>query len=168
MIIIIIYTIISFLLDSLLSNYISPSITSMSIFNTIYTIIAIILIYNYFDNDKKYLKIIIPLSILFDIVYTNTFMINIILFIIIYIIFKQLNYYIPNNLFTINIKTILGIIIYNILSYIIILLFNVNNYPITILLTIIYKSIIMTIIYTSISYILLNKIYYKFYDKKIK
>ncbi len=168
MIIIIIYTIISFLLDSLLSNYISPSITSMSIFNTIYTIIAIILIYNYFDNDKKYLKIIIPLSILFDIVYTNTFMINIILFIIIYIIFKQLNYYIPNNLFTINIKTILGIIIYNILSYIILLLFNVNNYPITILLTIIYKSIIMTIIYTSISSILLNKIYYQFYDKKIK
>ena len=76
MITIIIYTIISFILDGLLSNYIEQD----SLFITIYSLIALVISYNYFDNDKKYLKVLITLAILFDIVYTNTFIINILIF----------------------------------------------------------------------------------------
>ena len=164
MIVIIIYTVISFLLDGLVSNYLPSSITSISPLITIYSLISLIIIYNLLAEEKKYLKILFIIAILFDIVYTNTFILNIILFFIIYLFIKKINYYIPNNLFTINIKTILSIWLYHIFTYIIFILVNYNNYPIKILLTILYKSIIMTIIYTTISYILLGKIY----DKKIK
>ncbi len=168
MILVIIYTIISFFLDGLISNYIPIDIIFPNYFTTIYSVISLIIIYNYFDNEQKYLRILFPLAILFDIVYTNTFILNIILFFIIYLLIKQLNYYIPNNLLTINIKALLAISIYHILSYLILILVHYNNYKINVLFTIISKSIIMTIIYTSISYIIIKKIYFKCYNKKIK
>ncbi len=168
MIIVVIYTIISFLLDGLSSNFISTDIYNPSIFRTIYTVISLIIIYNYFDNDNKYLKILFVLGLLFDIVYTNTFLLNIFIFIVIYIIMKLINDYIPNNLFTINIKALLGIFIYHFLSYIILLIVHYDNYSSKLLFLILFRSIIMTIIYTSFSYIIIKKIYYKKYPKKIK
>ena len=168
MIIAIIYIILSFLLDGLISNYIPVNINNLSYLTTIYSVISLVIIYNYFENEKKYLIIITILAFLFDIVYTNTFPLNIIIFILIYILIKNLNYFIPNNLFTINIKTLLAVTIYYLLSYIILLLVHYNKYPINILYMTLYKNIIMTIIYTTISYIIIKKIYYKYYDKKIK
>ena len=168
MILIIIYTIISFLLDGLISNYMPVDINNLSYLTTIYSVISIIIIYNYFENEQKYIKIITILAFFFDIIYTNTFPLNIIIFITIYLIEKVLNYYIPNNIFTINIKTLLGITIYYSLSYIILLLVHYNKYPISILYITLYKNIIMTIIYTTISYIIIKKLYNKYYDKKIK
>lgn len=168
MIVIIVYTIISFLLDGLLSNYMSINIINPSYFRTIYSVISLVIIFNYFDNDTKYLKILLIIGILFDIVYTNTFLLNIIIFLIIYIIIKKINIFIPNNIFTINLKSFLSITIYHTLSYIILLLANYQNYPFKYLLLILSRSIIMTIIYTTISYFLLKKIYFKIYDKKIK
>lgn len=168
MIVIIAYTIISFLLDGLLSNYMSINIIDPSYFRTIYSVISLVIIFNYFDNDTKYLKILLIIGILFDIVYTNTFLLNIIIFLIIYLINKKINIFIPNNLFTINLKSFLSITIYHTLSYIILLLANYQNYPFKYLLLILSGSIIMTIIYTTISYLLIKKIYFKIYDKKIK
>lgn len=168
MIVIIIYTIISFLLDGLLSNYMSINIIDPSYFRTIYSIISLVIIYNYFDNNTKYLKILLVLGMIFDIVYTNTFLLNVVLFLIIYLIIKKINIFIPNNIFTINLKSILSITIYHILSYLILLLSNYHNYSIRLLTLILSRSIIVTIIYTTISYLLLKKIYFKIYDKKIK
>lgn len=168
MIIIIIYTIISFLLDALTTNIMNTIITNPSYFRTIYTIICIVIIYNYFDNDNKYLKILLILGILFDIVYTNTLLLNIFIFIVIYLLIKYINNYIPNNLLTINIKSLLAILIYHILSYFILLLAHYETYTSKLLWLILTRSIIMTIIYTSVSYLVIKKIYYKKYNKKIK
>ena len=168
MIIIVIYTIISFLLDGLISNFIGPSLTDPSYFRTIYSLIALVISYNYFDNEKKYLKILLVLGILFDIVYTNTFLLNIFIFTIIYLMLKFLNDYIPNNLLTINIKAILAITLYHTLSYLILLLANYHHYPVSLLLLVILRSMIMTIVYTTISYFIIKKVYYQKYAKKIK
>ena len=168
MIIIIIYMIISFLLDGLLSNYTSIHIINPGYLNTIYSLIALIISFNYFTNYNKYIKILVIIGILFDIVYTNTFILNIIIFYVIYLIINFLNTYIPNNIFTINLKTLIGITIYHLITYIILLLVHYINYPFTMLLIILRGSIIATIIYTTISYYLLKNIYYKKYDKKIK
>lgn len=168
MIIVIIYMIISFMLDALISNFINMSITNPSIFNTIYSVIALVIIYNYFDDDNKYIKILLVLGILFDIVYTSTFLLNIFIFIVIYIVIKFINEYIPNNLFTINIKSLIAISLYHILSYLILMLVHYDYYSFKCLLLMIPKSIIMSVIYTSISYIMMKKIYFKKYTKKIK
>jgi len=168
MIIAIIYVTLSFILDGLISNYVSINLVNPSYLRTIYTVISLIVIYHYFENEKKYLSILLILGIFFDIVYTNTFCLNIFIFFIIYLIINHLNYLIDNNLFTINIKGIISIIIYHVLTYILLLLVNYNNYNLNILLTIIIRSIIMTIIYTTISYLLLNKIFKKLDNRKIK
>ena len=168
MIIIIIYTILSFLLDGLISNFTNINIIDPSYFRTIYSVVSLVIIYNFFDNDNKYLKILIIIGILFDIVYTNTFLLNIFLFLIIYFVIKELNYFIPNNILTINLKSLLSITIYHTLSYLILLFAGYNNYTFNLLPLILSRSIIMTIIYTTISYFLIKKIYYQKYFKKIK
>ncbi len=168
MIIIIIYTIISFLLDALISNFVGTNLANPSYFITIYSVIALVVSYHFFDNDNKYLKILIILGILFDVVYTNTFLLNIVLLLIIYFVIKWLNMYIPNNLFTINIKTLLAIGIYHSLSFLILSFAKYDHYTFKLLLTVLSSNIIMTIIYTTISYLLIKKLYYKKYYKKIK
>ena len=168
MIIILIYIILSFTLDGLISTYLNANIIELSYLTTIFSVISIVIIYDYFENQKKYLLVTIIMAILFDIVYTNTFLLNVIIFIIIYLIIKQLDYYISNNIFTINIKSLVAIYTYHIMTFIILLLTHYNSYDMKIFLNIILKSAINTIIYTTISYLTLKKIYYKFYEKKIK
>lgn len=168
MIVIIIYLIISFLLDSIISLYIPASLTTLSYFKTIYTLVSLIVIFNYFENSKKYLIIAIILGALFDTVYTNTFLLNIVIFIVVYFLLTELDYIIPNNLFTINIKSLSALYTYHILTYIILLLTHYNSYSFSILLNILMKSTIMTIIYTTISYLLIKKIYWRHFDRKIK
>lgn len=167
MILIIIYVIISYLLDGLISNYISTELINPSYLKTIYSIISLVIIYHYFENYKKYFSITIFLGLLFDIVYTNTIPLNTILFPVISIIIKQLDYFLPNNIFTINILSLLSIYIYHILSYIILLLTHYNSYTISLLLIILLRSTIMTIIYTTISYFTIRKIYHSHYNKSI-
>ncbi len=168
MIVIIIYLIISFLLDSIISLYIPASLTTLSYFKTIYTLVSLVVIFNYFENSKKYLIIAIILGTLFDTVYTNTFLLNIVIFIVVNFLLTELDYIIPNNLFTINIKSLSALYTYHILTYIILLLTHYNSYSFSILLNILMKSTIMTIIYTTISYLLIKKIYWRHFDRKIK
>lgn len=162
--ILLIYTIFSFVLDNLISTYINYSLPNISYLSTIYALISLIIIEPFYINKKKYYITLIIIGILFDIVYTNTFIINIILFLVVILFSKLIDYKYHDNLLTINIKTILGIIIYHTLTYFIMLITHYNNYDIILLWNIILRSIIMTIIYTSISYIILKKIN----PKKIK
>lgn len=165
MIVAIIYVIISFLLDSIISNILPFNLIDPSYFKTIYSVISLVIIYNYFDNQRKYLSILIVLGIFFDIVYTNTFILNIVIFLIIYIILSKIDYMITTNIFTINLKSIICVSSYHIFTYIILLLSHYNSYDLKLLGLILIRSIIMTIVYTSISYLIINKIYE---HKKIK
>ena len=159
MIVAVTYVIISFLIDSLMSNLIPFNLVDPSWFKTIYSVVSLVILYNYFDNQRKYLSIVIVLGIFFDIEYTNTFILNVVVFLIIYIILSNLDYVITTNIFTINLKSIICISLYHILTYIILLLANYNNYSLKLLGLILLRSLIMTIIYTTISYLLMNKIY---------
>lgn len=167
MTVLLIYIITSYLLDGLISNYISINIINPSYLRTIYSIVSLVIIYHYFENYRKYLYITITLGVLFDIVYTNTFPMNTILFLLIYLLLKQLDYVLPNNIFTINIKSLLSITMYHTLTYTILLLTHYNSYSINLLFLILSRSIIMTIIYTTISYFIIKKIYSKHYNKSI-
>ena len=168
MIIVIIYVIISFFLDGIFSNYVSMDIINPSYLNTIYSVIALVIIFSYFENKTKYIYILIILGIFFDITYTNTFLVNVAIFFIIYLFLNIIDYHLSNNLFTVNIKALISITIYHIMTYIILLLAHYHNYPISLLSLILTRSIIMTIIYTTISYLLIKKIYYLKYNKKVR
>lgn len=168
MIIVIIYVIISFFLDGIFSNYVSMDIINPSYLNTIYSVIALVIIFSYFENKTKYIYILIILGIFFDITYTNTFLVNVAIFFILYLFLNIIDYHLSNNLFTVNIKALISITIYHIMTYIILLLAHYHNYPISLLSLILTRSIIMTIIYTTISYLLIKKIYYLKYNKRVR
>ena len=167
MVIVIIHLIFSFLLDGFLSNYTEVLSLDPSYLKTIYTIISLVIIFRYFESEKKYIIILTITGILFDIVYTNTFLLNPFIFYIIYLFIKFLDYFIPNNLLTVNIKSLTAIIIYHTITYFLLQISGYHHYEIELLLDIIVRSIIATIIYTSISYLIFKKIFFKKYDKKI-
>lgn len=168
MIISIIYLVVSFLLEGIMSNIFPSTLSNISYFTTIYIIISFAIIYPYFDNDKKFFILIFIFGILFDILYTSTIFVNTLIFIIIGIVIKILYNVLPENVFMTNIISYIGIIIYHILSFIILMITGYMDYSIILLFNIIIHSIFMTIIYTSISYFVIKFIYNKFDIKYIK
>ena len=73
MIISIIYLVLSFILDNFMSNIFPSTLTNISYFTTIYIIISFVIIYPYFNNEKKYYILLIIFGLLFDILYTGIF-----------------------------------------------------------------------------------------------
>ena len=158
---IVIVLIISFLCDSIFSNFLSFSLINPSVFKTICTLVSLVSVYPYFINNKKYLIVIIIFGLLFDIVYSSTFLFITFIFIIIYFINKVVDFYLPYNMININIIAILSITLYHIFSFGILSLVNYNTYSLGILLKCIYTSILGTVIYTTILFFIL-----KFFEKK--
>lgn len=168
MIISIIYLVISFLLEGIMSNIFPSTLSNISYFTTIYVIIAFAIIYPYFDNDKKFFILIFIFGLLFDILYTSTIFVNTFIFIVIGIVIKILYNVLPGNVFMTNIISYIGIVIYHVLSFVILMITGYGDYSIILLFNIVIHSIFMTIIYTSISYFIIKFIYNKFDIKYIK
>ena len=168
MIIVSIYLVLSFLLEGIASLYIRYSLINPSIFMTLYVVIGLVVIYPYFINKKKYMYLVVIFGILFDAIYTNTIHINLVIFILIYLFNRLLDEVLPNNIFVINIKSYLAVILYYTLTYVIMVLTNYANYPISMLFRVYYSNIIMSIIYTTVSYIVLKILTNEFNVKEIK
>ena len=168
MIISIIYLVICLILEVVMSNFFSSTLTNVSLFSTIYTIVGLVILYPHFNNDKKFYLLVIVFGILFDILYTPTFMFNLILFAIIGIVIKILCNVLSENLFMTNLISFIVITVYHLLCFIILCLFSSISYNFSILINIILGSIIMTIIYTTISYYIIRYIFNRFGIKYIK
>ena len=168
MIVSIIYLVLSFILDNFMSNIFPSTLTDISCFTTIYIIISFVIIYPYFDSEKKYYILLIIFGLLFDILYTGSFILNMILFLMVGVFIKILNNIFPENVFTTNLISIGSITLYHILSFIILSLVSNINYDFMLLINIVIHSILMTIIYTSISYFSMKFVYKKFNVRYIK
>lgn len=168
MVISIIYLIISFLLDNFMSNIFPSTLSDVSYFTTIYIIISFAVIYPYFDSEKKYYILLFVFGLLFDILYTGTFILNIVIFFVVSIIIKLLNNIFPENVFTTNVISVISVSFYHIISFIILSLVSNVGYDFMLLINIILGSLIMTVIYTTISYFVMKFVYHKFNIKYIK
>lgn len=168
MIITIIYMIFSFLLDAVLSNIFPSYLGNFSYFMSIYLIVSLVIICPYFVNDKKYFILILIFGLLFDILYTSTFIFNMFLFVVIGLFIKFMNNYFPDNFLFANIGSILAIMLYHLLSFIILYFVSDISYDFYLLWRAIIGSIICTIIYSSISYLVMGFVYKKFNIKQIK
>lgn len=168
MIISTIILIISFLLDGIMSYYLTSNTTFVSIFSTIYTVIALVIIYKFFSNEKKYLFFCVLFGLLFDITYTNTFIFNAFLFFIIGINIILLNTKLANNIFNNTIFSLISIFLYYILSNIILIFINYTSFNTYLLFKILINSILMTIIYSLICTIIVDKLNKKFNFKIVK
>lgn len=155
---IVLVSMISFFLDGILSRY----ILSDSLFLPLFTIVSLVIIYPYFNNDNfRYFKFLSLIGLLYDITYFNTLFYNFFIFLILGFVIGLLNYLLSNNLYTNILITIISITIYRIITFIFMLMFKTNVYSLTDLLKSIYNSLILNIIYCIVIYFLTE-----FYSKK--
>ena len=105
---------------------------------------------------------------MFDALYTSTFIVNVFIFLGIGFVIYLLNNILSDNIFMINIISIIAIITYHLLSFIILSIAGYANYSFLLLGRIIVHSIIMTIIYTSLSYLAIKTLFNIFDIKEIK
>lgn len=168
MIISIISLILSLLIQGIISNFVGYTFMSLSLFYTVYVLVCLGVILPYFDDKKKYFILLIIFGLIIDIAYTNTFILNVFIFIVVYFFNKIFYAILPYNLFTINISSVASIIIYHIISFLMLLMLGYDNYTISMLGISILHSIIMTVIYASSLYLIINFIYKKFELKEVR
>lgn len=156
----------SLLIQGLMSNFFGYTIDNLSIFSAVYVLINLVVLMPYFEDNKKILIILIIFGLLMDMVYSNTCIFCTCIFLVIFYFNKMLNFFFPSNLLTINIFSILSMIVYHVLTFIFLVILKFDSYGILVLLKVIGCNIIMTIIYTTILYFLISFIYKKF-DLKI-
>jgi len=152
-------TVLSFLLDGIISKYISTN----TIFLPLLTIMSLIIIYPYFKEPYKYFKYCSILGILYDIAYTNTIFYNFFIFIILGFIITFFYYIFSNRLLNTIILGFIVIILYKLINYLFILFFINNKLTFKVLYTNIYSSLLVNIIFLILGYILT-----KYYSKRHK
>ena len=158
----------SLFIQGLVSNFQGFTIDNLSIFSAIYLLITLVVLQPYFESDKKFLILILVFGMLLDITYSNTFILCTCIFVAIFYFNKLLNFFFPYNLFTVNLFSILSMIIYHVLTFLFLVLLKFDAYSILVLLKIIACNIIMTILYTSVMFFIIEFIYKKFRLKIVK
>lgn len=147
---IVIISVISFLLDGIISKY-----TYNTIFLNLFTISSLVLIYPYFKNNYfRYFRYIAILGLLYDIVYTNTLFFNMFIFMIIGLIITLFFYFLSNNWYINTTIGVISIIVYRFITYLFFSIFSEFDFNILILFKSIYCSIILNVIYFLFVYIL--------------
>lgn len=148
----IIISIISFFLEGILSKY---------LFNTLFipclSICLIILMYPCFKNKYNYYIYCIILGFFYDILYMNMIFYNFFIFLFLGYITLYLYSLLSNNiLITITIYFLL-IILYRIINFLYLCLFNNHEFHFLYFLKSIYSSIFLNIIFICIIYIIMKK-----------
>ena len=159
---------ISFMLDGLLSILLPYQLNDITIFKPMFTIVSFILIYPYFNkDDHQFYKVTTIYGMFYDIVYTNTFPLNTLLFFLLALTVSFIHNILSSNIVNMMIMTILTITIFEFLNY---FFLNIIDYTSITFYEIIYKishSLLINIIYVLISYLILNKISKKYKIKRI-
>lgn len=157
---IVLVSVISFLLDGILSRYILPT----SLFLPLFTIVSLVIIYPYFNNNNyRYFRYVAIIGLLYDITYLNTLFFNFFIFIMIGFIVGLLNYLLSNNIYTSILITIISIVVYRIINYLFVVIFKNQLFNFYDLLESIYSSLLLNIIYCIIIYV-----FTEIYSKKHK
>lgn len=163
----IIIILVSFFLDAFSSMYIPIWISNYNVLVPMFTIISLIIIYPYFNNNENnYLITCLVFGLLYDVTFTNTFGLNIALFFGIGFLIIFIDNILSNNLFSLIIKMLIVIVLYDTLTYTILLMLNYIDYGILTLIIKILKSLILNIIYLALTYFIANKISKKYHIKK--
>lgn len=156
---------ISFILD----GFISTIVPLNSIFLPFFSIVALIIMYPYFnDNNKKFFKYCAIYGFMVDLVYTDTTFLSMFIYLGIGFLIVLFNYVLSHNIFLNLLLLIIGIISYRFLTYLFYLISMNGNFVLMDFIKSIYSSLIINIIYMFILYIITNIISKKFKILKSK
>lgn len=168
MVVSIISLVISCIVQSIFSNYLGYTYLELSIFSTLYVLINLLVLKPYFENEKKYLLLVVIFGFIMGICYTDAVIFNVFLFVFTCYFTKVFHFFFPYNLLTINISCVLSICLYHIVTFIFLFLLKYDYYTIYMLLEVLTHSILMTFVYTSLIYCLLSFLSRKLDLREIK
>lgn len=156
--------IVSFLLDGIVSNFVS---LNTNFFNPLFSLVAIILVYPFFNkNDNNYLKIVSIMGLFYDFVYTDMMVLNLALFFVLGLLIKYFYSVFTENIINNVIWLVIIIVFYRLIAYLILVLAGYLPFDIDILFKSIYSSLILNIIYCLFVYYFLDYLSYKFKIRK--
>lgn len=145
--IILLTTIISFILDSIGSN--------LKIGLPLFTVISLIISYPYFKKETpNFIRLCGVVGLLYDVVYTDTFFLNMVVFLLIGLIIIYINERMVNNLINVLITTLIVIISYRFFTYIILLLTGYLKITSGLLVVSVQNSLLINLIYITILYLI--------------
>ena len=151
----IIILIISLLLECAISSIISLN----SIFNPLFLIISLVLLYPYLKKEStKYLIVCSVCGFIYDTIFYNSIFLNTISFFLLGLMIILLNKYLSKNILNAIIISIISIIFYRLISYSMVCMIGYTNFNILTLFKSIYTSLIINIIYGIILYNVLKRI----------
>ena len=157
--------IISFFLDGILSNLLTYS----TYLYPLCSLLSLVIIAPYFKKRciQKYFVYSAILGLLYDIVYTETLFLNMVLFFLIAVLIKLIYNLIKNTLLNTYIISLFIIICYRLSNYLIFLLIKYLSFNLKILFDSIINSLLLSFSYILIFFYLGRLIYKKSNEKKI-
>ncbi|MDD3392238.1 MAG: rod shape-determining protein MreD [Bacilli bacterium] len=157
--------IISFLLESIISNYIS---ISSHFLVPLFSVVSLVIIYPYFKNDdRKFIKYALIYGIVYDLLLTNLFPFHTLIYFIISYLIVMINFFISNNVLNVAFISFIVIICYRIITYLILILVGYLSYNGIFLFKSIYSSLIINIFYSMLLYMITDYYSKKYHIKKI-
>lgn len=158
----------SYLFQGIVSNYVGYLYLDLSWFTSIYILVCLLVLRPYFENEMKYLLLLIVVGFVMGIAYTDAVFLNVMLFVVVYYFAKFFHVVFPNNCMMVNVSTLLGVFIYHIVSYLFLFILDYDHYSIYVLFKILVHSIPMTIVYTTFIYLVIDFCYKRFGLREIK
>lgn len=163
----IIILIISFILDGVLTNFLPYGVENISLFTPLLTIVALVVIYNFFYHEEKnYYILSFIIGILYDLFYTNLLFLDGLLFLLIAFVITKIYKLVGFNYMWIALDILISIIIYECSFALVIVIFNLVPMSIYRLLYKIGHSIILNIIYGELLYFIIKLLPKKY--KKVR
>ena len=128
--------------------------------NYLYPMLTITLI-PFIVKDKKRIWLVILLGFIYDLLYTNIFLYNTIIFLLLGILNNKIINYFNSSMFPYILLTILNIIMYDSITFLLVIITNYQDITINDLLYKIKHSLLLNIMSVFIYFFLFNKKLYK-------
>ena len=155
----IIITIFSFFLESIVSNFVS---INSQLFLPLFSIVALVIIYPYLKKERSsYFKIAAVLGFFYDVVYTDTLIVNLILFVFTAYFIEKINY------FNVAIITGLAITFYRVITFLVLVIIGYLPFSWYALFLGITSSLLLNMIYAIILYTITDFLSRKYHITKI-
>lgn len=149
----IIIVIVSFLLEGVISNFVSIN----GYLAPLFTLVSLIMIYPLFEESTNYYKYAFLTGLAYDLFYTDTIIFHAIIFCFMAFIIMRLNLVLSDNFINVLIIIALSILVYRVLTYGLLVFINSMDFDFKVLGFSILKSMILNLLYGSVLFVLIQK-----------
>lgn len=140
--------IISFILDGLVS-------LCCYHFIPLFSVVSLILIYPYFKRDSpRFYLMALGMGLMYDVIYTNTFILNMLVFLLIAYLVKAINNVLSNNPYMVTLMSLIIVTIYQFVTFMVLVITGYHTFNINKLFTGTIYALPLNIIYVFAIYLI--------------